>query len=62
MKDNEILERIAQVIATTPVTDDLYFDIGNRILLEVIRPIVDEVKAGYEEKMFEYRRKHAKNH
>jgi hypothetical protein len=56
MKENDMIEKMADIISSTPTDDDLYYRIGQRILKEVIKPHVDEVKAGYEELLFKFRR------
>lgn len=62
MKTNDILENIINILQTTPTSDELYQVLAYRINREVIEPHVQEIKNGYEEMMFKYRRELAKDH
>lgn len=62
MTELESKKKIIEVLETTQITDDFYLIACERIWREAIKPFVDDIKAGYEEKIFESRRKHIPNH
>ncbi len=64
MKDEELKRLMVDIIASTKVAGIGYYQrVVDRLWREAIDPYVNEIKAGYEEKMFAHRRgPNDKNH
>jgi hypothetical protein len=59
MNEKQVIDKIIEILESTPTTDDLYWRLAQRINKELIQ----EIRDGYDEVIFQFKRDlNAKDH